>query len=76
MTSQVLAFSLVEGGQSVDVPRDPAEWPYQTVTDAMKDGWRVMKFPNWPFSSMSHGTMHSGANSYWRSCGNDPTSGR
>jgi hypothetical protein len=45
VTSEVLGFSLVQGGDSIDVPRDPAEWPYQTVAQAMKDGWRVVKFP-------------------------------
>jgi hypothetical protein len=43
--SEVLGFSLVQGGESVDIPRDPGKWPYQTVAQAMKDGWRVVKFP-------------------------------
>jgi hypothetical protein len=45
VTSQVLGIALVRGGEVVDVPREPADWPYQTVTDALKDGWRVIKFP-------------------------------
>ena len=27
------------------VPRDPEEWPYKTVLEAVNDGWRIIKFP-------------------------------
>ena len=72
VTSQVLGIALVRGGEVVDVPREPADWPYQTVTDALKDGWRVIKFPSWPCSSMSRAIMRSVASSFWRSCGMTP----
>ena len=45
MTSQVLGISLVQGGEVVILPREPHEWPYQTVAEAIKVGWRVVKFP-------------------------------
>ena len=45
VASQVIGFSLVEGGEVVEQhPGDP--WPYETVLDAMRDGWRIVQFPN------------------------------
>ena len=26
-------------------PDEPDDWPYQTVHEAMLDGWRIVKFP-------------------------------
>jgi hypothetical protein len=44
--SPVLGMSLVQDGRIVDPPDDPNEWPYQTPLEAMRDGWRVIQFPN------------------------------
>lgn len=43
--SQVIGISLVAEGVMQELPADPAQWPYQTVLEAMNDGWRVIKFP-------------------------------
>ena len=43
--SQVLGMSLVENGQILEGPDDVDEWPYNSVLEAMDDGWRVIKFP-------------------------------
>lgn len=43
--AQVIGMSLVCGGKVLEVAADPAQWPYQTVLEAMADGWRVIKFP-------------------------------
>ncbi len=43
--SQVLGMALVENGQILEGPDDADEWPYNSVLDAMNDGWRVIKFP-------------------------------
>ena len=43
--SEVLAMRIVENGEISDGPEDPADWPYQTVLEAIRDGWRVIKFP-------------------------------
>ena len=43
--SDVLGMAVVEEGQVVEGPDDPAEWPYHSVLEAMNDGWRVIKFP-------------------------------
>ncbi len=43
--SQVLGMALVENGEILEGPDDVDEWPYNSVLDAMDDGWRVIKFP-------------------------------
>ena len=43
--SQVLGMALVESGEILEGPDDVDEWPYNSVLDAMEDGWRVIKFP-------------------------------
>ena len=43
--SEVLAMRIVENGDISDGPEDPADWPYQSVLEAIRDGWRVVKFP-------------------------------
>lgn len=45
VASQVIGISLVQDGEVVEQhPSDP--WPYETVLDAMRDGWRIVQFPN------------------------------
>jgi len=43
--SEVLAMRIVENGEISDGPEDPADWPYQSVLEAIRDEWRVVKFP-------------------------------
>ena len=45
VTSEVIGMSLVAGGKVSDGAMDAAEWPYQTVLEAMEEGWRVVRFP-------------------------------
>ena len=45
LESPVLGMSTVEDGIVYDGPDDPHDWPYQTVLEAMVDGWRIVKFP-------------------------------
>ena len=45
VTSQVIGMSLYVDGEFSDGPDDPDDWPYQTVSAAMADGWRIIKFP-------------------------------
>ena len=28
-----------------DGPEDPDDWPYKTVLEAVRDGWRIIKLP-------------------------------
>ena len=41
----VLGMRILENGVLWDGPRDPEEWPYKTVLEAVNDGWRIVKFP-------------------------------
>jgi hypothetical protein len=43
--SPVLAMRIIEDGEISDGP-DPDDWPYQTVLEAVRDGWRIVKFPD------------------------------
>jgi len=43
--SEVLGMAVVENGRILEGPDNPDEWPYNTVLEAMNDGWRVVKFP-------------------------------
>lgn len=45
VTSQVEGMALVDGDGVHDGPDNPDDWPYQTVFEAMKDGWRIVHFP-------------------------------
>ena len=45
VTSPVHGMSIVEQGNVSDGPRDTDDWPYKTVLEAIRDGWRVIKFP-------------------------------
>jgi hypothetical protein len=44
-TSEVLGIALYVGGVEVELSSDPREWPYTSVLDAIRQGWRVVKFP-------------------------------
>ena len=42
----VVGMLLVEAGELREGPPDPEDWPYQTVLEAVRDGWRIISFPN------------------------------
>ncbi len=44
-TSEVVGMRIIENGEISDGPHDPDDWPYQTVLEAVRDGWRIIKFP-------------------------------
>jgi len=44
--SQALGYALIVDGRTVDSPRDPKDWPYQSALDAIRDGWRIISFPD------------------------------
>ena len=46
LTSQVHGMLLMQDGQIADEIPDAEDWPYQTVLEAIRDGWRVVQFPN------------------------------
>ena len=45
VTSSVEGMSIVDGNGVHNGPDEPDDWPYQTVHEAMLDGWRIVKFP-------------------------------
>ena len=48
--SQIVGMRIIEDGDLSDGPADPKDWPYETVLDAVRDGWRIMKFPDMALS--------------------------
>lgn len=46
LESQVQGMLLMENGEITEEIPDPEDWPYQTVLEAIRDGWRVIQFPN------------------------------
>ncbi|NQZ68731.1 MAG: hypothetical protein HRT89_11755 [Lentisphaeria bacterium] len=45
INSAVIGMSIIENNVMSDGPDNPDDWPYQSVNGAMKDGWRIIKFP-------------------------------
>ena len=45
VNSEVVGMLLLQDGELDEGPPDAEDWPYQTVIDAIQDGWRVIKFP-------------------------------
>ena len=43
--SQVIGMRIIEDGEMSDGPEDPDDWPYRTVLEALRDGWRIIKLP-------------------------------
>ena len=56
--SQVAGMMLIEGGERREVHPDPEDWPYQTVLDAVKDGWRIISFPNMALLAVNEKEFH------------------
>ena len=48
--ARVVGMRIIEDGELSDGPADPADWPYETVLDAVRDGWRIIKFPEMALS--------------------------
>lgn len=46
LNSEVIGMRIVLDGEVSDGPDDPDNWPYQTVLEAVRDGWRIIDFPN------------------------------
>ena len=56
----VLGMRILENGVLWDGPRDPDEWPYKTVVEAVNDGWRSRRCND---AMMSLGRSSNGRNS-------------
>ena len=46
LESPVLGMSLYANGRRIPLPSNRTELPYQSVIEAMCDGWHIISFPN------------------------------
>lgn len=46
LSSGVHGMLMVRSGEIWEGPTNPDDWPYKTVLEAIRDGWRVIQFPN------------------------------
>jgi len=60
VTSTVVGMSMVCAGEVIDGPAAPEKWPYQSVLAAIRDGWRVVKFPELALLLIGEGTVGLG----------------
>jgi len=51
-------MTLMEGGEQKPVPENADDWPYQSAVEAMRDGWRVISFPNMALMALNHDDAH------------------
>lgn len=51
--SQVVGMTYIGAGALKEASSNPDEWQYQTVLDAVQDGWRIISFPNMALLAMS-----------------------
>lgn len=51
--SQVVGMTYIEAGVLKEASSNPDEWQYQTVLNAVQDGWRIISFPNMALLAMS-----------------------
>lgn len=45
LQSTVQSMTLYEDGVLSDGPTNAGDWPYQKISDAVDDGWRIVQFP-------------------------------
>ncbi|MDE0297803.1 MAG: hypothetical protein OXN17_04170 [Candidatus Poribacteria bacterium] len=51
--SQAIGMTYIEAGVLKEASSDPDDWQYQTVLDAVQDGWRIISFPNMALLAVS-----------------------
>ena len=67
--SQVLGMRVLIDGKFDDGPDEPEDWPYKSVLEAIRDGWRVISFPNLALlmdESKTYGLGHEFILEKWR----------
>ena len=55
---KVIGMMLIEDGQFSEGPPDPKDWPYPTALSAVRDGWRIISFPNMALLAVSPSDPH------------------
>ena len=58
--SEVVGMRIIEDGEISDGPADPNDWPYKTVLDAIRDGWRIIRFPEIALSDRRRSDLRTG----------------
>lgn len=58
--SEVIGMAMVENGELVEGPGNPGDWPYASVGEAMRDGWRILKFPELSLQLLEEKTVGFG----------------
>ena len=56
--SRVIGMMLIEDGVLKEGPANSEDWPYQTVLDAVEDGWRIISFPNMALLAVDDREFH------------------
>lgn len=46
LESSVLGMSLCTDGRRIPLPSNRIDWPYQSVIEAVSDGWHIISFPS------------------------------
>ena len=46
LESPVLGMSLYTNARRITLPSNRTDWPYQSVIEAVRDGWRIISFPS------------------------------
>jgi len=60
VVASVVGMSMICAGEVIEGPAAPEKWPYQTVLAAIRDGWRVIKFPELALLLIGEGTVGLG----------------
>jgi hypothetical protein len=58
VASRVVGMMLIENGECSEGPPDPEDWPYKTALEAVRDGWRIINFPNMALLAVSADEPH------------------
>ena len=58
--SEVIGMAMVENGELLEGPGNPGDWPYASVGEAMRDGWRILKFPELSLQLLEEKTVGFG----------------
>lgn len=58
LQGEVIGMTMIEDDELSEGPPDPKDWPYKTVLEAVRDGWRIISFPNMALLAVSESDPH------------------
>jgi len=53
LNGEIIGMSMIEDGQLSEIPVNLKDWPYKTVIEAIRDGWRIISFPSMSLLTVS-----------------------